>query len=151
MRLHAVFLFIHLLGVIVWVGGMVFAHACLRPALAVLPPPQRLNLMRQALGRFFPMVWAALVCILVSGVAMLLAVGMAQAPGAWHLMLFTGLVMGGVFLSIWFGPWQRFQRAVVAEDWATAALALPVIRQRVAFNLVLGILTVAIATLGLGV
>lgn len=150
MRIHAIWLFIHLLGVIVWVGGMAFAHLCLRPALAALAPPQRLALMRQVLGRFFPLVWGALAGILVSGAAMLLAVGMAHAPGAWHLMLLTGLVMGGVFLSIWFGPWRRLDRAVAGEDWAAGALALNVIRQRVGFNLILGILTVAVATLGLG-
>ncbi|MEX3526641.1 MAG: hypothetical protein VB143_04220 [Burkholderia sp.] len=34
----AVALFLHLLAVAVWVGGMVFAHFCLRPALSDLSP-----------------------------------------------------------------------------------------------------------------
>jgi uncharacterized membrane protein len=39
---------------------------------------------------------------------------------------------------------------VMSEDWVRGADALKRIRQRVAFNLGLGIVTVAIATLGLG-
>jgi uncharacterized membrane protein len=150
MRIHYLMLFLHLLGVVLWVGGMAFAYLCLRPALVALPPPQRLSLMVAALGRFFPLVWVALGCILLSGVAMLLEVGMRNAPRAWHVMLLTGLVMGGVFLSIWFGPWKRLAGAVAREDWAAGAMALNVIRQRVGFNLGLGVLTIAVATLGLG-
>ena len=37
-------LFLHLLGVAVWIGGMVFAHFCLRPALGDLTPQMRLPL-----------------------------------------------------------------------------------------------------------
>jgi uncharacterized membrane protein len=45
---------IHLLAVIVWIGGMFFAHVCLRPvAAAQLQPPQRLPLLAAILGRFF--------------------------------------------------------------------------------------------------
>jgi uncharacterized membrane protein len=150
MRLHFLMLFLHLIGVVAWVGGMAFVYLCLRPALGILPPPQRLGLMRDVLGRFFPMVWVALACILVSGPFMLLEVGMRQAPRAWHLMLLIGLVMTAVFLSIWFGPWKRLEAAVDREDWAAGAGALNLIRQRVAFNLVLGLVTIAAATLGLG-
>lgn len=150
MRLHYLMLFLHLLGVVVWVGGMAFAYLCLRPALPLLPPPQRLTLMRAVLERFFMLVWAALACIGVSGPAMLLAVGMRQAPVAWHVMLLTGLVMGAVFVSLWLGPWKRLCAAVEAEDWAAGAAALAVIRQRVGFNLVLGVATIAVATLALG-
>lgn len=150
MRLHYLMLFLHLLGVVIWIGGMAFAYLCLRPAVTALAPPQRLAVMAGALGRFFPLVWASIGCILVSGTAMLLEVGMRHVPGAWHVMLLTGLVMVGVFLSIWFGPWPRLSAAVSREDWAAGAAALNVIRQRVGFNLVLGLLTIAVATLGLG-
>ena len=44
--------FIHLLPIIVWVGGMIFAHVCLRPAVAQLEPPVSLRLMRCAVAVF---------------------------------------------------------------------------------------------------
>jgi uncharacterized membrane protein len=36
---------LHIFGAVVWVGGMFAIHACLRPALDALEPPQRLRLM----------------------------------------------------------------------------------------------------------
>lgn len=51
MTLHHLMLFVHLAGVIVWVGGMSFAHFCLRPASLALPPPQRLALWHGVLAR----------------------------------------------------------------------------------------------------
>ncbi len=149
MKLHHILLFAHLVGVIVWVGGMAFAHFCLRSAALPLPPAQRLGLWSGVFGRFFPIVWLAIAVIVASGFAMLLEVGFAQAPRSWHLMAAVGLVMAGIFASIWFGPWRALQQAVAAESWAQGAQALNLIRQRVTINLVLGVLTVLLATLGL--
>jgi uncharacterized membrane protein len=143
-------LFVHILGVVVWVGGMAFAYLCLRPAAAALPPEQRLPLWTATLQRFFALVWVSVAIILLSGFGKLGAVGFANAPGAWHWMMLTGLVMVAVFVAIWFGPWRRLKRAVEATDWASGAVALNAIRRLVGFNLALGLVTIAIATLGLG-
>lgn len=143
-------LFIHLASVVVWVGGMAFAYFCLRPAAMALPPAQRLPLWASVFGRFFPLVWVAVVLIFATGTGMLTGAGFAGAPRAWHVMLLTGLVMMAVFVSIWFGPWRDLRAAVAREDWAAGAVALNLIRQRVGLNLVLGFATVAVATLGLG-
>ncbi|MBL8446883.1 MAG: CopD family protein [Zoogloeaceae bacterium] len=150
MRLHYLMLFLHIFGVVVWVGGMLFAHVCLRPSLDILAPSDRLTLMRAVLGRFFSLVWAAMTVTLVSGAWMFAEVGVRHAPGAWHVMALTGLVMASVFVSIWFGPWPALTLAVSAQDWAAGAGALARIRQRVGFNLVLGLATIALGTLGLG-
>lgn len=150
MTLHHLMLFLHVCGVVVWVGGMAFAWFCLRPAAMQLPPDRRLGLWAAVLRAFFPMVWISIALILASGFGMLIETGFARAPIAWHVMLLTGLVMIAVFASIWFGPWRAMQQAVGAEDWARAAVAMNTIRQRVGFNLGLGLLTTAIATLGLG-
>ena len=47
MRLvYTTLLFVHLIGVVVWVGGMFVMHFAVRPAAAgQLPPPQRLPLL----------------------------------------------------------------------------------------------------------
>lgn len=151
MTLRHLVLFLHLASVIVWVGGMAFAYLCLRPAATALPPSQRLPLWVGVFERFFPMVWAAVVLLPVTGIGRLIEVGFGNAPRAWHVMMLTGLVMIAVFLSIWFGSWRRLRAAVAREEWAAGAVALNQIRQRVGFNIVLGAVTVAIATLGLGV
>jgi uncharacterized membrane protein len=151
MSLHHFALFLHLLGVVVWVGGMSFAYLCLRPAAGALPPATRLPLWTGVFVRFFPLVWGSIALILASGIGMLVEVGFAGAPRAWHVMMLTGLVMMAVFVHLWFGPWRALRAAVGREDWAAGAVALNRIRQRVGFNLALGIATIAIATLGLGV
>jgi len=72
---YAILRSIHLLGVIAWVGGMFFMVACLRPAAGALDPPQRVSLMRAAIGRFLD----------VAGVAALLVL----ATGAWMIATTT--------------------------------------------------------------
>lgn len=141
-------LFLHIAAVVVWVGGMSFAHFCMRPSALALPPPQRLPLMAGALGRFFTQVLAALVLLWVSGLAMMLAVGFAGSPPAWHAMLGLGLVMTLVFLVIRYLRWPRLREAVARGDWPAGAAALDGIRRLVTLNLVLGGLTIAVATLG---
>lgn len=146
-----VLLFVHLLGVIVWVGGMAFAYLCLRPAAMTLEPPARLTLWAAAFKRFFPLVWISVVLIVGSGVAMLVNTGFARAPVAWHVMFAVGLLMTGVFAYVWMVPWLRLREAVAQQAWPQGAAALGRIRLAVAVNLVLGTLNVAVATIGLAI
>ena len=44
---------IHVLAVILWVGGMAFAHFFLRPSLQTLEAPVRLRLLHAVMKRFF--------------------------------------------------------------------------------------------------
>jgi uncharacterized membrane protein len=142
-------LLLHLAGVVVWIGGMFFAHFCLRPVVAAqLPPPQRLPLLAAVLGRFFAAVAASIVAIFVSGFAAMLATGFAHAPIHWHLMMGLGLVMTAIFGVIYFAHYPRLGAGITAEDWPAAGAAMNRIRALVAINLGLGALTVVVATLG---
>ena len=69
--IYAVLKTLHVLAIVVWVGGMVFAHFFLRPAVARLDPPARLALMHDVLGRFFKVVLVVSLLTLVSGLWML--------------------------------------------------------------------------------
>ena len=62
----------HILGAVIWVGGMFAAYVCLRPAAGSLEPPQRLKLWRGFFAKFFPWVWVAVILLLGSGYCMLL-------------------------------------------------------------------------------
>ncbi len=148
MKLIPLLLFLHLLAVVVWVGGMFFAYLCLRPvAAATLDAQQRLTLWAGVLGRFFPWVWLAVALILGSGLAVMVIVG-RPAPVHWHLMLTVGVVMMLIFAHLYFAPYPRLCRFVAVADWPKAAAALNQIRMMVGVNLALGMMTVAIATLG---
>ena len=146
----ALLLFVHLLSIVVWVGGMAFAHFCLRPALPLLAPPERLRLMHAVLTRFLNWVLAAALLTLASGLGIMFLAARAGAamPWNWHAMAAIGLVMVGIFAVVRLGPYARLARAVAAADWPAGAAALASVRKGVAVNLALGVLVVPIPVLG---
>lgn len=147
--MHPLFLFLHVAGVVLWVGGMFFAWMCLRPvAAAQLQPPARLQLWVGVFERFFPWVWLSVGAIVLSGLWTLLQVGMKNAPLHWHTMLFLGLVMSAIFIYVFTVPYRKLKAAVAAETWPAGAAALGQIRQLIGTNLLIGLVTIATATLG---
>lgn len=138
---------VHLLAAIVWIGGMVFAHACLRPALAVLePPPQRLLLMRAVLGRFFGIVAVASVAAVGSGVWMGARRDWVLSPSLW-LMAAGGVAMLVIYGGLRGVLYPRLAAALDRGATADAAAALAAIRRWVLVNLVIG--TVIVVAAGL--
>lgn len=95
---------LHVLSIVIWVGGMVFAHFFLRPAVTQLEPPMRLRLMHDVLGRFFKAVLAVSLLTLATGLWMLGRVakqvvqsrGQFQMPLAWAVMAVLGWRNGGL-------------------------------------------------------
>jgi uncharacterized membrane protein len=145
--LRQLMLVLHLLGAMLWVGGMFFAYFCLRPAAAdVLQPPQRLPLWSATFARFLPLTAVAVVAILASGFILLLQVGFRNAPVAWHIMMTLGLVMAAVFVYVYAVAYPKLREACAAAAWPRAGEALGTIRQAVALNLLLGTATVIAAT-----
>ena len=139
---------LHLLAAVVWVGGMFFAYLCLRPvAAAQLEPPLRLALWNQVFARFFRWVWLAVVLLPVTGYWMIFAGfgGMENMSWSIHTMQATGLLMIAIYLFLFFGPYPELRRAVNDQRWPDGAAALNRIRQLVLTNLILGLITVAVA------
>jgi uncharacterized membrane protein len=145
-------LWLHVLGTVVWVGGMFFAHMALRPAAQGLDPSVRLPLLAAALGAFLRWVGVAVVFILVSGFMMIFGSGGFTRFGAnVHAMTALGLVMMIVYGFIVAVPFPRLRAGVEARQWPTAGAAMTQIRRLVAINLVLGLVTITVAILGHGV
>jgi uncharacterized membrane protein len=149
MDLKPLWLLMHVASAVVWVGGMHFAYQCLRPIAAQqLDPPLRLALWAGVFARFFPWVWLAIGLILVSGFAMILRLGFPQAPLFTHLMASSGIIMMLIFAHVYFAPFRRLRQCVADQAWKAAGEALNQIRRMVGINLVLGYVTITIATLG---
>lgn len=139
-------LLVHLLGACAWIGGMFFAHFCLRPAAAeALAPAQRLPLWTATLARFLRYTAVAVVALLASGFALLLDRGFRDAPPGWHAMLALGLVMSAVFAYVWLALYPRLRTRCAAAQWPDAADALGRIRRLVTLNLALGVCVIAAA------
>ena len=139
----------HLVGVVIWVGGMFFAQMALRPSLGLLAPPVRLPFLAATLRRFFAAVGVAIVLILGSGIAMIVMLGgMGGVPWWVHAMTGLGILMMLIFGHLAMGPFRRLRAAVAANDWGNAAAQTATIRLLVNINLVLGFIVLTVAVLG---
>lgn len=143
-------LMLHVLGVVIWVGGMFFAYVALRPAASrLLEPPQRLPLWSATLNRFFNWVWGAVVLVLGSGFHMFSVIAeLGRVPYYVHVMLYVGVAMALIFAYVFAMPFAVLKHAVADQNWKEGAAALNRIRIAVAVNLGLGLLNIVIATAG---
>ncbi len=146
---------IHVLAVILWVGGMAFAHFFLRPSVQSLEPPVRLRLLQAVMKRFFSAVLIASLVVLVTGLWMIgrVAKETVQAglsfnmPLDWTIMATLGIVMIAIFGHIRFALFKRLTRTVAASDWPAAGAAMASIRSWVFVNLCIGIVIVCVTLL----
>lgn len=143
---------LHLIAAVIWVGGMFFAHMVLRPsAVEELEPAQRLPLWVAVFSRFFFWVWIAIAIILVSGYWMIFDVfgGLAGLKALYiQVMHIIGLIMSGIFAYIFFVPYQKLKTAVANKEYPVGGVLMNNIRQLVTTNLVLGLITIIIASGG---
>ena len=137
---------VHVLAAVIWIGGMFFAYAILRPSAGPLEPGVRLALWSRVLSRFFPWVWLSVAALLVSGGAMIAldTTGTAATSTLIRLMMALGLVMIAIYAWVYFTPWRRLRRTVSTQDWVTADQHLRKVRFLVGLNLALGVLTVVV-------
>lgn len=143
-------LLLHLLAVVIWVGGMFFAYVALRPAaVQTLEPPHRLPLWAATFSRFFPWVWASVITLLASGLYLIGQLGGFGAVGLYvHLMFGLGIVMMLIFAHVFFAPYQRLRKGVAAQDWKSAGAALSQIRILIGINLSIGLANILVVFIG---
>lgn len=140
---------LHILGVVIWVGGMFFAYMVLRPVVnQLLPSPQMLKFWQTVFSSFFHWVWLSITVILASGLHMISEMGgFGRLPFNVYLMFAIGFMMMLIFIYVFFTAYRKLKRYVAAEDWESASIALVQIRVLVGLNLILGFVTIAIAIL----
>lgn len=141
---------LHVLAVVIWVGGMFFAYMALRPAAAALEPPVRLPLWSRTFARFFPWVWAAVTLLPLTGYWMIFSVfgGFKQIGIYVHIMQGLGIAMIMIYLHVYFAPYRRMNQALGRQDFAEAGRRLGQIRQLIGLNLLLGLTTIVVAVFG---
>lgn len=144
------FKFLHLLAVVLWVGGMFFAYVVLRPsAVEILQPPERLRLWDKVFQRFFVWAWGAVGMILVTGFYLIYQYGgMAHVAHHIHIMLLLGLSMVVIYSYVFFALYVPMSLHVAKARWKEAGDILGKIRKLVAINLSLGCVTIGVAVIG---
>ncbi len=140
---------LHLLGVVIWVGGMFFAYMVLRPVVnQLLPSPQMLKFWKAIFTSFFHWVWLSITVILASGLHMISEMGgFGKLPFNVYLMFAIGSMMILIFIYVFFTAYRKLKRYVAAEDWELAVISLVQIRVLIGLNLILGFVTIAVAVL----
>lgn len=148
----ALYKLLHIISIIIWVGGMFFAYMVLRPSIGqLLKLPERMRLWDRVFDRFFKWVWLAVFLLLSTGFYMIyLYGGMAAVPRFVHLMMLSAIVMMVIFVYLFFGCYVHFNQMVEEKEWHQAEEKLATIRKLVAVNLVIGMLTVVVAIVGRG-
>jgi len=146
----ALYKLLHILSVVIWVGGMFFAYMILRPSIGQLfKLPERMRLWSRVFDRFFKWVWLSVLLLLSTGFYMIyLYGGMAAMPLFIHLMMFSGIVMMLIFVYLFFGVYVHFDQYVEEKEWHLAEEKLAIMRRLVALNLAIGLLTIAVAIIG---
>ena len=155
--LYAVLKVLHVLSVVVWVGGMFFTLFFLRPAAALMDLPERVRLMHEVLRKFFKAVLVLSLVALLSGVAMMVLARVqpvlpgepAAMPWSWSVMAVIGVVMVAIFGHIRFVLFRRLHEALALQAWSAGGAALASIRAWVRANLALG-LAIFIIVVGAG-
>ena len=146
---------VHLLAIIVWLGGMVFAMFFLRPALATLEPSVRLPIMHEVMRRFANAVVAVSLVALFTGFWMIGNVARAASEGGgsftmpldWKVMSTLGVLMLLIVGHIRFALFKRCDKAVQAKDWPAAAAVMDKVRTWVLVNLAIGVFIVGFTLL----
>ncbi len=147
MNFMSIAIALHVLSIVIWVGGMFFAHQVMRPAaVTTLEPPQRLRLWVAGFKRFFPWVWVCIAIVLVTGFWMFFQP--PKPPLYTHIMLGLGIVMMFIFFHVFFAPYNKLKKAVKEENWKDGGAALNQIRLLVGINTLVGIITIIVATAG---
>ena len=142
---------LHVLAVIVWIGGMFLGVVAVRPALAELEMPARARLFAGIVGRFLPWAWGAVAVLLLSGFYMVsVSFDGCLSDTPWFVRLMMGL---GIFMMMLFGhasfaPYKRLKRALAEKDDALAAKAMKQMGLVMMVNLGLGLIVILAAMMG---
>ena len=143
---------LHLLAVIIWVGGMFFAYWILRPAAQQLETSERLRFWYNVFGRFLPLAGGAALILLITGYSMIYLRGSGVLEFYVRLMEGLGWIMIGLFAYLCLVPWRRFSEAMKAPEDSElrnhAPQHLARIRVIVTINMMLGLIISIIGASG---
>lgn len=145
---HSIFwslvLTLHLVSIIMWIGGGAYAAVVLRPSLNLLDQTQRNSVHLQTMARFFKGLTHAIPTTLITGWLLILHEGgFANAPWTTNAMQLLGLIMAVLFARMYMGTYQKLRRAIRPQ-----ASGFDSVRKQVLIIVALGILAVLSACLG---
>ncbi|WP_456403614.1 hypothetical protein [Hydrogenimonas sp.] len=141
-----VILFLHVLGAIVWVGGMIGMRIAVHPALQHIEEPKvRLARTLEMVGNLFRLVLPFILLLLLTGLVMGLAYGAAggKSAGLVHMKEAIWTLMT-VNYALMVRRRNFAERCFVSGDLAGAKKALePLAKMMLPLNILLGLVALA--------
>lgn len=148
MSADGVFQTLHGLAVLMWLGGMLATWMILRPAgLAAASRARRLTRLADIFPQVFGWIWAAVLILPISGVALLRLhfTGFETAPRGVQIMMGLYVIMAALFLRMQGLQLPALRKAVAAQDWADGMAATKKLRRLAIAGLLLGLAVVVLA------
>ena len=104
--------FLHVVGVLIWIGGMFYTLFVLRPSLSVIST-DRASFVETVMGRFFKFVWIAILLLLITGGY---RAHIHIHSLVFDLKLFVYTVMVLIFSYIYFVLFQKLKKSTLEEN-----------------------------------
>jgi uncharacterized membrane protein len=121
---------IHMIAIIVWLGGLFLLTVVLGPTIRDMAPTARASIWYRVLSRFF--VWGsiALAAIVASGIAVvrLRFGGLSGVPAIHQWNMIVGIPAIGLYVYAQLIPWRTCRRATAVDDWILAEKSISRIR-----------------------
>ncbi len=167
MSLDAIMRWLHFLGVIVWVGGMMFQMVSLQPFLKVQDLPTKLPILFPVIRRFLMMTWSSITLLLISGSDMLIRVLVDQKVSPLSrlgmFLLFKFMLVGlmlilfGILFFGYFFDFRIHYRALLkkpapkeaTEHYNAIEDLISPMRNLTIANLVVGLVVILVIEMGM--
>jgi uncharacterized membrane protein len=139
---------IHLVAIIVWLGGLFALMVVLSPATRAMDSVAHASLWHRALSRFF--VWGSisLGIIVATGIALVHLRFAGQPPLIHRVNMFIGVPAIALFVYVLLGPYRSCRRAIADRDWKAAEHSVSRIRVLLALVLLLGMVSSVVSAVG---
>jgi uncharacterized membrane protein len=133
---------VHILAVIIWLGGLFLLCVVLTPSVRNLDLTTAVPLWHGVLSRFLVWGWIGLALILATGIAMMLIEfgGFANIPNFHRANMAIGIPAIALYGYLYFAPWKRFRRAATSNDLTGAKGQIKQVQALMATVLALGLL-----------
>lgn len=90
---------VHLISVVIWIGGAFFFDLILQPAAAQLDPPQAGKLNQSTVQRFSPVAWGSIIIIIITGLIRAAGRGVLSLDVLFNT-LYGNLLLGKIVLVV---------------------------------------------------
>lgn len=141
---------LHILAIIVFLGGLFFATVVFQPLARGLDSETASSLWQPMLSRFFAWGWVSLLLILATGISLVFLKfgGYSGTPMIHRANMAIGIPAIALFVYVFFGPWQQYRRTTLRRDWTAAHKAITRLQVVMRIILVLGLVAAVVSAAG---